>query len=500
MLKQKFLLSSVFEILIYLLSFFSLIVITRNLGPEPIGLISSSLAIMSLFSIISNLGLGVAHVKLISQGEDENECVSTFLFLKFLTTFLMAIFFVIAFNLNLIPGFKPKTLESNVLLIIFVSSLINSFNDVGNFTLSGRLKIFIGKGILLTQKLVNSFLKILVALQKKNVIWLAFVEIITNILGTFLYILAFKNIKFKTPSKKLLMKYFSFGIPSLVISINAILFSNVLDKIIINSFFDAKEVGYYSVALSSLIFFTLASNNLNNLLLPYFSRLFSENMLQRVTYISLKLEKFIAIVFIPLIFFFIFNSYEFVLLLFGENMLKTAIILPFLIINLFIFTLNRPLATKILGKGNFKFIMWIDIIYGLLNIFFLLILIPDKFLGIKLVGLGSVGAAISLSFSNLIIYAIYKIYTVKHLSDKFQLPLFGPIFISFLSFYLINNFTFMITENIVLIFLINLIIGFSFYIVLCFSLRIITKDELKELTEIFSLKKISFSIKKEFDE
>jgi len=494
MLKQKFIISIISEIIIYLIGFSSLIFVTRLLGPYPLGVISSAQAIMSLISIFGNMGFGIAHVKLVSEGESIDKCISTFFIIKTFTNFLMLIIFFTLFINNLIPGFQKNSVEGLVILIIFVSTFINSFNDIGNFTLTAQIKVSIGKSILILQKLINSILRIFVAFTKKNVIWLAIAELFTSITGLFFYIITFRKIKFIKPNRELIKKYFSFGLPSLVITINAILLSNVLDRIFLNSFVNPEEVGYYTTALSFVIIFTFISNNLNNILLPFYSESFKRKDYDQINHISLKLEKYIYIIFSPIVIYSFLYSKDFIVFLFSEKMLRTGEILPFVILYSFIFLLNRPLATKILGFGKFNKIMWMDILNLIINLLLFSIFIPDKLFGIKLFNLGAVGAAISLTISTLMLHIIYKIYNKILFNDSYSILNILFILISIIIFSIIKDINFYFKLK----FLLDFILGFHLYFLLIFLLGLFSKKEFREFLEFVSFNKIKGTVKEEF--
>ena len=96
MLGQKLLLGVYSQIFIRILQMLVTIIVARVVGPEVMGTIAFGLAFVTLFSFTSDLGLGAAHMKLISQGEDENECIGTFLRLKIFFV-LVYIFIVLSY-------------------------------------------------------------------------------------------------------------------------------------------------------------------------------------------------------------------------------------------------------------------------------------------------------------------------------------------------------------------------------------------------------------------
>ena len=61
-----------------LLSFVGLLAMTNYLGRDVYGNISWVLATLSVLNVVSDLGFQSAHVKKVSEGQDENDCVSTY--------------------------------------------------------------------------------------------------------------------------------------------------------------------------------------------------------------------------------------------------------------------------------------------------------------------------------------------------------------------------------------------------------------------------------------
>ncbi|MEM4326283.1 MAG: oligosaccharide flippase family protein [Candidatus Pacearchaeota archaeon] len=283
MLKQRLIVSLVGELIVYLIGFVSLVFIVRLMGPKPLGILTSALAIANIFSIIGNLGFGVIHVKLVSQGEDLNQCISSFFFIKLFTISLMVLSFILfsyTFPNSELSYFNFE--DKYVLLIIFLSMVISSFSDIGNFTLSAQLRMAIGKTILIVQKFISSSGKIIVALMGLSAVYLASAELFATVTTLLAYIYVFRNIKISVPEKDIFKKYFKLSFPSLVITLTSVLMSNTLDRVILVKNAGVTEVGIYSVSLSMMIVFTMVANNVNNLLYPYFSKLFTKNEINKV--------------------------------------------------------------------------------------------------------------------------------------------------------------------------------------------------------------------------
>ena len=70
MLAQKLILSYSSKIVVQFFSIAASIVVARIAGPTVLGTVAFGLAYVSMFSFIADLGIGTAHIKLVSEGEE----------------------------------------------------------------------------------------------------------------------------------------------------------------------------------------------------------------------------------------------------------------------------------------------------------------------------------------------------------------------------------------------------------------------------------------------
>ena len=82
MLAQKLILSYSSKIVIQFIQIVASIVVARIAGPTVLGTVAFGLAFVSIFAFIADLGIGSAHMKLVSEGQDVGSCISTYSFLK----------------------------------------------------------------------------------------------------------------------------------------------------------------------------------------------------------------------------------------------------------------------------------------------------------------------------------------------------------------------------------------------------------------------------------
>ena len=82
MLAQKLILSYSTKIVIQFIQIAVTIVVARVAGPTVLGTVAFGWAFVSLFHFIADLGIGTAHIKLLSEGKDQASCIGTFARIK----------------------------------------------------------------------------------------------------------------------------------------------------------------------------------------------------------------------------------------------------------------------------------------------------------------------------------------------------------------------------------------------------------------------------------
>ena len=89
MLAQKIMLSYGSRLFIQLIQIIASIVVARVAGPTVLGTVAFGLAFVSMFEFLASFGIGPAHVKLVSEGQDLGKCISTYSVLKTVNTFII---------------------------------------------------------------------------------------------------------------------------------------------------------------------------------------------------------------------------------------------------------------------------------------------------------------------------------------------------------------------------------------------------------------------------
>ena len=137
MIGRKSLLIVISTLVSSILAFVGLLAMTNYLGTDAYGTISWVLATLTTLNVVSDLGFGSAHIKRLSEGQDQNDCVSTYIVFKIILIAFM-VFFVLTVLLvwnNLLGGsISPATWNLTILFVLYFVMYDLSSIAVNTFT------------------------------------------------------------------------------------------------------------------------------------------------------------------------------------------------------------------------------------------------------------------------------------------------------------------------------------------------------------------------------
>jgi O-antigen/teichoic acid export membrane protein len=119
-------------------------------------------------------------------------------------------------------------------------------------------------------------------------------------------------------------------------------------------------------------------------------------------------EKYLSLFIIPLTFTLAALSKPFILIFSDVSYDTSAGVFFFLMGWVTMRALTRPYVAHFVSFNKTSYALFLTLIYVPLNVFFNIIFIPDSFLGIRLLGLGPVGAAIATFISAIINYILTR--------------------------------------------------------------------------------------------
>lgn len=503
MLKQKTLISIIFNVSSSLIGLVSVFFVAQYMGPKALGVINSSVAFASLFVIIGDLGFGLAHQKRVSEGMDLGVCIGTFKRIKLVLTLLMAIAVIGSFLLiKAITGIYPIEEEYlGIFAIILVSSLItNYYNYIPN-TFGAKIEKTKEGIIFLSNKFLVGLFRSITAAIGLGIIYLAWGTLLGAIISSIIAILLFKKYPVKKFDRGIYKSYQKYAFPSLAVLIISVVLVQ-LDKIFLAYFANTTEVGYYTGAQGFVMILTFVSSIFISLLMPTYSSLFAENRINEVRSLASRVERYISILIMPVGVFIILFSNEIRLLLLGPQFEPSSIILSVLAIGAMFTIFSQPYSSQLLGAGLMKTSvrigLWVLIIDILLNI----VLIPESLFGIKLFGLGGLGAAISMTIATLFGALLGRFYAFKTTNSTPNYKILVHLIAALIPFMLLKYFDLnkQLDFNIIIYLFLIVILGEILYLAILWIMKELNKEDIRYYLSIMSLSLMRKYLKSEFNE
>jgi O-antigen/teichoic acid export membrane protein len=498
-LKQKSLLSFVFNIANSLLGFISVFFISRFMGPEAMGALSSSMAFAGLFAIFGDFGFGIAHYKKVSEGQDLGKCIGTFLVIRISTTLIMGLATIIAFygSYFFTGKFPIESKYMNIFYIVFISGLFANLLTVISFTFAARIEKVKEWSSLFTQKFVNSALKVVVAVSGLGIIYLAWSNVVAVVMGALVSIYLFRKYPIGRFDKALFRSYLLYALPAIMIGVTETVSMNI-DKVFISYFSGIKSVGYYTSSQSLISILSYVGAIFVSLLLPTYSAMHAQGKMDDIRKLANRVERYISMLLMPLVFFVFFFADPIRMIILGSKFANSTPIISILVINAMLVIFNQPYSSQLLGTNQIRLGMLLGMFMLSLNIVSNLILIPDHFLGLRMFGLGPKGAAISLLFSSFVGTLLFRYFAFKTSQSKPNYLVFYHLLIAVFSFgsmYMIHRWLALSIYFIPAYFIAGVLVFLSLMILF----KLFTKEDVKYYLNMLSPRLMKNYVKEELN-
>lgn len=378
------------------LGFVGMMFIIRYLGYETYGTIQWALSLVATFNAVSDLGFNSAHIKRVSEGQDVNQCVSTFLVIKiFLTILMVVLIFVALFIWTDVLGYPLQDTSAEIIAVFVLYHVFYDMAHIATFTFEARLEQAKARISMIMDPLVRAPLVIMIALNGLDDLTLSYAYAVGGLCFSVvaLSLLAREHLSFRRPL--LLKSYFIFAVPIAMITIMSALSCN-LDKVIIGYFWTNTDVGYYTAAQRIAELLSIIGMAVSSLTFPAFSMMHSNGQMDTVREKTRQAERYIAMVALPVILVIVlFPSEVATILLSGTGVENVGEPLRFLAWATLFSLLNVIYASQINAVNRPDITAKLTFMSVVINILFLLILVPESVLGVKLAGLAETGASIA---------------------------------------------------------------------------------------------------------
>jgi O-antigen/teichoic acid export membrane protein len=394
------------------------ILLARYLGPEDFGTYNYALALVSIFSVFSSLGLnGIVVRDLVEFPHQEYEILGTSFILR-----LTGSLFSIGLIALMVSLFMPN--ESRILpliLLLSIANIVSAFQTVSFYFEANVISKYVVKASSISQACYFGLIALLIFFQA-SLIMIAFASVLQSFLTSFLVVYLYLRQKKKLSnwsfswirSKSLLSRSF----PLILSSLGAIIYLKI-DQVMLGQMTSASEVGIYSVAVRFsevwYIFPNLIVASYFPSLLKSKERNYKEytSRLQKM-YDMLAVSALIIAVSVTMV------SYPLITLLYGDVYKGSAVILSIHIwASIFIFM--RSLLSKWLIAEDLYIYSFVTHTSGaVVNVILNLLLIPR---------LGGIGAAIATLISYAFASYIALFFHPKTIvsARMMTLALFSPV-------------------------------------------------------------------------
>ena len=491
MLKQKLILSYGTKLFLQFFQIAVTIVVARIAGASVLGTIAFATSYVSLFLIFFDLGQGVAHIKLISEGKDADTCNGIYFRIQFV---LSLVFLIVVIGFLLIQKYILKyhfeTPQHEIVIwITIITVMMGIWQSTYRTTFNAYTEQAKADVPDFLKQIIYNVLRLLVVVLGYKAIAIALSNLIATILIMPVIFYLFKGNKIGSFNRSLFKEYVIISLPVFVTNIVEYLM-NYSDKVFLQYWYNSAEVGFYAAGFRIGGFILLFGNSIGILFLPTFSKHISEKKFESVNNIVNKYERFCFIFLFPLALFSAIYADVIVKIILGNQYLSSIPILGIINLNAFLITYFIVYGNIISANGSFKtnakyYLIKLAIFMG-----FSIFLSAPFLLNLK-----GIGFAIALSISNLIVGILF----VSHIKNKIALIKVIPN--KALVFYaLFFSITALLIYNIIGGVLFKIVFGIMFFVSywgLLFVLRLVSVEDFKMLMDLINIKKMKQYIKGE---
>ena len=469
------------QIISYIFVFFGTMYTARYLGAGGYGILSTGIAITTIFAVIGDLGLGSLTVREIARNKSlTNKYVVNTTLMKVILSIVMSVLIVITTE---IINYSPEI--SSVIYILTLSIIFNTFSGVFGsiFQAYEKMEYTSIAGILTS---ILTFIGFILAIYfNLSIVKFAFVYLIVSIFNL-VYVMAVFIWKFFLPKidvdwnfwkpnikvdwnfwKPLLMQ----ALPlSIAIIFSAIIFK--VDTILLSALKGSAVVGWYTVAYNILQALFIVPTAFTTSIFPLLStfHISSKESLQ-LTY--QKSFKYLIILGIPIAVGITLLADKIILLIYTPEFIPAIIALQILVWTVPFIFLTIMFGAVITSINRQNLLMKILFIVMIFNIILNLILIPQ---------FSYIGSAVATVLSELVTFVLFFNYLSSYVC-KFNLS--DTIVKTIIASGIMGLFIIYASINMFLAIPIAIII----YFVTLILLNTFSKDEISLFKQIFEVKK-----------
>ncbi len=484
MLKQKFILSYASKMVVQFVTIATSIVVARLAGPTVMGTIAWALAYVQMFGFIADLGLGTAHIKLISEGKDPSKCLGTYTTLKLSASGLYLIVFMANYLLKKFVFHDPfeSKIHEYVLFISLAYMMIQDTLTIALATFAGKTEQAKQDIPYMIQNVFGQLLRVAIVLLGGRAIALALGNLASAVVIFPMYIAMMKNYKFGKFDKELAKEYIKIAAPVLILGAATTL-TNTIDKVLLQDFTDSNQVGLYTAGQRIGGFILLISRSMSMLFFPMFSAAVARSDFRFIQDKIYKFERFSFLFILPFVVVIALYSRDIVLILLGKEYMPSINMMSISTVALFLTVFNTPQGNVMTGLGKFRLVAIIAVVNLIIYVGLIVLFVHKDFLN-----MGGEGVSWCLLITNVLIGIFYRYYCYKAsklLSNKLAIQFIIYGIVNFGVFWFIFKNYFFDTVLLRIIFLpIYILLTYGSF----FVLKWMNRNDIVQLLGLFNIK------------
>lgn len=426
--RKTFLLMST-RFVMSLFGYISWYFITNNIDQDFVGSIGFAISFLGFFSIITDLGYSSAHIKRVSEGKDLGRCIGTLMTIKLV---LLSIFTVLLFislwgYKNIYPQENfANSYDENVIRLMLVWAILSNITSVATNTFIAKQEIAKTQAVLFSSAVLQSIITIIIVLKWNDVYLLTSTWMIGAVIALVVAVFFIRSYPFKLPTVKYMKNYTRFAIP-LMFALAVSPIALYIDRMMIKVFFENTDVAIYWNAQKFAIIPNLISDSLVAVLFPAFSAYLIKGRIEKVRKLTFTAERYLSMSIIPVAFIMIAVGKPFIeifsdvsysgsvpifTILMGWVIVKT-LTKPYMV---HFGSFNKPIYSTIMSFINVTLIVSLNLIF-----------IPNSVFGIKMLGLGSEGAALATFISASISYLFVRYFSRRLIKTRINTRVFRHV-------------------------------------------------------------------------
>ncbi|MFC1926806.1 flippase, partial [Chloroflexota bacterium] len=337
-------------------------------------------------------------------------CIGTFIAIKLILSALMIVAVLIAILIWKVPLHHQfdSTEHEFVIYIFILFFVLDGLSQIALSTFAARMESAKQQLPGLIGVTVRTSGMIIVALAWRNIYALVGAYILGNIAILAASLFLFSGYGIGRPSKEYFRSYYRFALPIMLISVLGVLQVNI-DKVMIQFFWGTLAVGYYFGAQRVVESLDILSQSVGMLFIPAVSSLSSQKAFEQIRNLTRIYERYVSMLVVPAAVFLAVFPEQLIHISLGDDFLSAVPVFRLLALFMVLNSLSRPYSIQIYGMNHPGLGAKIGIVSTLTNIILNLVLIPNVLFGVKLAGLGIVGAATATVISGVVSNILLRI-------------------------------------------------------------------------------------------